>query len=254
MTERCVSERRRLQRGTSEMVNKTPPSLNSGFVLMGWGWEERKRDSYLIFIAANQRFIDCDNSFIVLGEGVAVGLQKLSYFPLDVNSYAAAASLWKVGPQLLLIPLVTQDRISNEAWWQLQTETDALGNLGQVFKILVSWSRLSWGKPWGDLHKSVLSELGMSLVGAGWAGGGKKIYLEGFKKKRRSLKKKKKTCQSVIKLSKCAGLDRAHVLAESDSPLPGAPWKNYTGPSGRELNPRIPLNPQAPWLRLTAFS
>lgn len=45
-----------------------------------------------------------------------MGLQKLSYFPLDVNSYAAAASLWKVGPQLLLIPLVTQDRISNEAW------------------------------------------------------------------------------------------------------------------------------------------
>lgn len=75
----------------------------------------RKRDSYLIFIAPNQRFIDCDNSFIVLGEGVAVVLQKLSYFPLDVNSYAAA-SVWKVGPQLLLIPLVTQDRISNEAW------------------------------------------------------------------------------------------------------------------------------------------
>lgn len=67
-----------------------------------------------------------------------------------------------------------------------------------------------------------------------------------LKKKKVTEKKKKKTCQSVIKLSKCAGLDRAHVLAESDSPLPGAPWKNYTGPSGRELNPRTPLNPQAP--------
>ena len=54
------------------MVNKTPRSLNSGFVLWGWGEEKRRRErenSYLIFIAPNQRFIDCDNSFIVLGEG-----------------------------------------------------------------------------------------------------------------------------------------------------------------------------------------
>ena len=72
-----MSERRLVQRGTSEMVNKTPRSLNSGFVLWGWGEEKRRRErenSYLIFIAPNQRFIDCDNSFIVLGEGVAVGL------------------------------------------------------------------------------------------------------------------------------------------------------------------------------------
>lgn len=75
MTERCVSERRRVQRGTAEMVNKTPRSLNSGFVLLGWGGGETEREnSYLIFIAPNQRFIDCDNSFIVLGEGVAAGL------------------------------------------------------------------------------------------------------------------------------------------------------------------------------------
>ena len=36
--------------------------------------ERERENSYLIFIAPNQRFIDCDNSFIVLGEGVAVGL------------------------------------------------------------------------------------------------------------------------------------------------------------------------------------
>ena len=46
MTERCVSERRRVQRGTSEMVNKTPRSLNSGFVLWRWGvgGEETERE------------------------------------------------------------------------------------------------------------------------------------------------------------------------------------------------------------------
>ena len=36
--------------------------------------ERERENSYLIFIAPNQRFIDCDNSFIVLGEGVAVRL------------------------------------------------------------------------------------------------------------------------------------------------------------------------------------
>lgn len=65
-----MSERGRVQRGTAEMVNKTPRSLNSGFVLMGGGGETERENSYLIFIAPNQRFIDCDNSFIVLGEGV----------------------------------------------------------------------------------------------------------------------------------------------------------------------------------------
>lgn len=75
--------------------------------------------------------------------------------------------------------------------------------------------------------------------------GQENLFRGGLKEKRRSLEKKKKTCQSVIKLSKCAGLDRAHVLAESDSPLPGAAWKNYIDPSGRELDPRILLNPQA---------
>lgn len=70
-----MSERRRVQRGTSEMVNKTPRSLNSGFVLKGEVGDETEREnSYLIFIAPNQRFTDCDNSFIVLGEGVATGL------------------------------------------------------------------------------------------------------------------------------------------------------------------------------------
>lgn len=42
MTERCVSERRRVQQETSEMVNKTPHSLNSGFVLMGGGVRREK--------------------------------------------------------------------------------------------------------------------------------------------------------------------------------------------------------------------
>lgn len=60
------------------MVNKMPRSLNSGFVLWGWGVGEKRQkereNSYLIFIAPNQRFIDCDNSFIVLGEGIAAGL------------------------------------------------------------------------------------------------------------------------------------------------------------------------------------
>lgn len=47
MTERCVSERRRVQQGTSEMVNETPHSLNSGFVLWAGvgGWRrDRKRE------------------------------------------------------------------------------------------------------------------------------------------------------------------------------------------------------------------
>lgn len=58
------------------MVNKMPRSLNSGFVLWGGGREEKRQseNSSLIFIAPNQRLIDCDNSFIVLGEGVAAGL------------------------------------------------------------------------------------------------------------------------------------------------------------------------------------
>lgn len=74
---------------------------------------------------------------------------------------------------------------------------------------------------------------------------GQENLFRGGLKKKEGHWKKKKTCQSVIKLSKCAGLYRAHVLAESDSPLPGAAWKNYIDPSGRELDPRILLNPQA---------